>query len=228
MEIKKSEKADLERGKGTSILIGFVMALAVLFVALEWTEREVEDNSDLYMARETTITEEMVPITLPEKKTVPPPPAAVAKADIIKIVEDDADIEEDIMVSTEDQVEWVDLDEYDYVEVEPEPEEEEIFMVVEESPEFPGGYEAYMQYLKKNIKYPAICRENNIQGRVIVSFVVNKDGKIVDAEVVKGVNPSLDKEALRVISGMPKWKPGSQRGKPVRVKYTVPVNFRLN
>ena len=228
MEIKKSEKADLEKGKGTSILIGFVMALAVMFVALEWTEREVEDNSDLYMARETTITEEMVPITLPEKKTVPPPPAAVAKADIIKIVEDDADIEEDIMVSTEDQVEWVDLDEYDYVEVEPEPEEEEIFMVVEESPEFPGGYEAYLQYLKKNIKYPAICRDNNIQGRVIISFVVNKDGKIVDAEVVKGVNPSLDKEALRVISTMPNWKPGKQRGKPVRVKYSSPVNFRLN
>ena len=228
MEIKKSEKADLERGKGTSILIGFVMALAVLFVALEWTEREVEDNSDLYMARETTITEEMVPITLPEKKTVPPPPAAVSQADIIKIVDDDADIEEDIMVSAEDQVEWVDLDEYDYVEVEPEPEEEEIFMVVEESPEFPGGYEAYLQYLKKNIKYPAICRENNIQGRVIISFVVNKDGKIVDAEVVKGVNPSLDKEALRVISTMPNWKPGKQRGKPVRVKYSSPVNFRLN
>ena len=228
MEIKKSEKADLEKGKGTSILIGFVMALAVLFVSLEWTEREVEDNSDLYMARETSITEEMVPITLPEKKTVPPPPAAVAKADIIKIVEDDADIEEDIMVSTEDQVEWVDLDEVEYFEVEPEPEEEEIFMVVEESPEFPGGYEAYLQYLKKNIKYPAICRDNNIQGRVIISFVVNKDGKIVDAEVVKGVNPSLDKEALRVISTMPNWKPGKQRGKPVRVKYSSPVNFRLN
>lgn len=228
MEIKKSEKADLERGKGTSILIGFVMALAVMFVTLEWTEREVEDNSDLYMARETTITEEMVPITLPEKKTVPPPPAAVAKADIIKIVEDDADIEEDIMVSTEDQVEWVDLDEVDYIEVEPEPEEEEIFMVVEDAPEFPGGINALLEYLKKNIKYPAICRDNNIQGRVIVSFVVNKDGKIVDPEVVKGVNPSLDKEALRVISTMPNWKPGYQRGKPVRVKYSVPVNFRLN
>jgi len=228
MEIKKSEKADLERGKGTSILIGFVMALAVMFVTLEWTEREVEDNSDLYMARETTITEEMVPITLPEKKTVPPPPAAVAKADIIKIVEDDADIEEDIMVSTEDQVEWVDLDEVDYIEVEPEPEEEEVFMVVEDAPEFPGGINALLEYLKKNIKYPAICRDNNIQGRVIVSFVVNKDGKIVDPEVVKGVNPSLDKEALRVISTMPNWKPGYQRGKPVRVKYSVPVNFRLN
>lgn len=228
MEIKKSEKADLEKGKGTSILIGFVMALAVMFVTLEWTEREVEDNSDLYMARETTITEEMVPITLPEKKTVPPPPAAVAKADIIKIVEDDADIEEDIMVSTEDQVEWVDLDKVDYIEVEPEPEEEEVFMVVEDAPEFPGGINALLEYLKKNIKYPAICRDNNIQGRVIVSFVVNKDGKIVDPEVVKGVNPSLDKEALRVISTMPNWKPGYQRGKPVRVKYSVPVNFRLN
>lgn len=228
MEIKKSEKADLERGKGTSILIGFVMALAVMFVALEWTEREVEDNSELFMARETTITEEMVPITLPEKKTVPPPPAAVAKADIIKIVDDDADIEEDIMVSTEDQVEWVDLDDYDYVEVEPEPEEEEVFMVVEDAPEFPGGINALLEYLKKNIKYPDICRDNNIQGRVIVSFVVNKDGKIVDPEVVKGVNPSLDKEALRVISTMPNWKPGYQRGKPVRVKYSVPVNFRLN
>ena len=228
MEIKKSERADLEKGKSTSLLIGFVMALAVMFVALEWTQREVEDNSEIYSARDVSLNEEMVPITLPEKKTVPPPPAAVTKADIIEIVEDDADIEEDIMASTEDNVEWVDLDDYDVVEVEPEPEEEEIFMVVEDQPEFPGGTAALLEYLRKNIKYPAICRENNIQGRVLVTFIVNKDGAIVEPEVVKSVNPSLDKEALRVISQMPNWKPGSQRGKPVRVKYTVPVNFRLN
>ena len=228
MEIKKSEHADLERGKGTSLLIGFVIALGVMFVALEWTQREVEDNSDLYTARDVSLNEEMIPITLPEKKTVPPPPAAVTKAEIIEIVEDDADIEEDIMASTEDNVEWVDLDDFDVIEVEPEPEEEEIFMVVEDQPEFPGGTAALLEYLRKNIKYPAICRENNIQGRVLVTFIVNKDGAIVEPEVVKSVNPSLDKEALRVISGMPNWKPGSQRGKPVRVKYTVPVNFRLN
>ena len=228
MEIKKSEHADLERGKGTSLLIGFVIALGVMFVALEWTQREVEDNSELYTARDVSLNEEMIPITLPEKKTVPPPPAAVTKAEIIEIVEDDADIEEDIMASTEDNVEWVDLDDYDVVEVEPEPEEEEIFMVVEDQPEFPGGTAALLEYLRKNIKYPAICRENNIQGRVLVTFIVNKDGAIVEPEVVKSVNPSLDKEALRVISQMPNWKPGSQRGKPVRVKYTVPVNFRLN
>ena len=228
MEIKKSEQADLERGKGTSLLIGFVIALGVMFVALEWTQREVEDNSELYTARDVSLNEEMIPITLPEKTTVPPPPAAVTKAEIIEIVEDDADIEEDIMASTEDNVEWVDLDDYDVVEVEPEPEEEEIFMVVEDQPEFPGGTAALLEYLRKNIKYPAICRENNIQGRVLVTFIVNKDGAIVEPEVVKSVNPSLDKEALRVISTMPNWKPGSQRGKPVRVKYTVPVNFRLN
>ncbi len=228
MEIKKSERADLERGKGTSLLIGFVIALGVMFVALEWTQREVEDNSELYTAKDMSLNEEMVPITLPEKKTVPPPPAAVTKAEIIEIVEDDADIEEDIMASTEDNVEWVDLDTYDVVEVEPEPEEEEIFMVVEDQPEFPGGTAALLDYLRKNIKYPAICRENNIQGRVLVTFIVNKDGAIVEPEVVKSVHPQLDREALRVISTMPNWKPGSQRGKPVRVKYTVPVNFRLN
>ena len=132
------------------------------------------------------------------------------------------------MASTEDQVEWVDLDEIDYVEVEPEPEEEEIFMVVEDAPEFPGGTQALLDYLRKNIKYPPICRENGIQGRVLVSFVVNKDGAIVEPQVVKSVNKQLDQEALRVISTMPNWKPGKQRGKPVRVKYTVPVNFRLN
>ena len=169
-----------------------------------------------------------LPITLPEKKTVPPPPAAVTQADILEIVDDDAEIEEDIMASTEDQVEWVDLDEIDYVEVEPEPEEEEIFMVVEDAPEFPGGTQALLDYLRKNIKYPPICRENGIQGRVLVSFVVNKDGAIVEPQVVKSVNKQLDQEALRVISTMPNWKPGKQRGKPVRVKYTVPVNFRLN
>ena len=123
MEIKKSENADLEKGKGTSLLIGFVMALAVMFVALEWTQREVEDNSEIFAARDVSLNEEMVPITLPEKKTVPPPPAAVTKAEIIEIVEDDADVEEDIMASTEDNTEWVDLTEMDVIEAEEEPQD---------------------------------------------------------------------------------------------------------
>ena len=100
-------------------------------------------------------------------------------------------------------------------------------MVVEQMPEFPGGMAELMKFLSKNIKYPTIAQENGIQGRVIVQFVVNQDGSIVDPVVMRSVDPYLDKEALRVISSMPKWKPGMQRGKAVRVKYTVPVTFRL-
>jgi protein TonB len=94
-------------------------------------------------------------------------------------------------------------------------------------PEFPGGQAECMKWLAKNMKYPQISQENGVQGRVIVQFVVNSDGSIVDATVVRGVDPYLDKEALRVIGMMPKWKPGMQRGKAVRVKFTLPVMFRL-
>ena len=226
MEIKKSKRADIGKDKVTSLLIGLVMSLSVMFVALEWTQKETVDNSDVYSMSDY-IPDELIPITLPEKKTVPPPPAALAKADIIEIIQDDADVDDDIMASIEDNQEWLDPQEYDFPIIEPEPEPDEIFMIVEDQPEFPGGTAALLEYLKKNIKYPAICRENNIQGRVLVTFIVNKDGAIVEPEVVKGVNPSLDKEALRVISQMPNWKPGYQRGKPVRVKFTVPVNFQL-
>ena len=228
MEIKKSVNADLEKGKKTSLLIGFVIALAVMFVSLEWTQKEVKDNSEIYSAHEMTLIEEMAPITMPEKKTVPPPPAAIKKAEIIEIIDDDAEVEEDIMISDEDNSEWVDINTVVAVEPEPEIEDDTPFQVVEDQPEFPGGTAALMEYLRKNIKYPAVCRENNIQGKVIVTFIVNKDGAIVEPEVIKGVNPSLDKEALRVISTMPNWKPGYQRGKAVRVRYSVPVNFRLN
>ena len=108
-----------------------------------------------------------------------------------------------------------------------EDNEEELFMVVEDQPEFPGGTMALLEYLRANLNYPAGCKENNIQGRVLVSFVVEKDGSISNTEVVKSVDEELDAEALRVVSKMPNWKPGTQRGEAVRVKYTVPINFRL-
>jgi protein TonB len=92
---------------------------------------------------------------------------------------------------------------------------------------FPGGDKALMQYLQKNLKYPAQAQENNIQGRVMVQFVVNKDGSIVEPKIIRPVDPSLDKEAIRVVSSMPKWTPGKQRGKNVRVRFTLPVTFRL-
>ncbi len=229
MEIKKSEHADLEKVKTTSLLIGFVMVLALHFVALEWTQRDRKMDTGEVYAGEISLEEEMIPITLPEQKTVPPQVTTVSIAEVIEIVDDEADFEEVITKSEQDQTEFIDITEIPNVIVAPdEPDEEVLFQVVEKMPEFPGGNAALNAYLKKNIKYPQICRENNIQGRVLIQFIVNKDGSIVEPEVMKSVNPYLDNEAIRVISTMPKWTPGEQRGKTVRVKFTVPVNFKLN
>lgn len=228
MEVKKSKSANLERGKGTWVLMGLVAVLAILYVAFEWTQHEKKFNDEILNAGDITLEEEVIPITMPEKKTVPPPPQAVTQAEVLNIVEDDADIEETTLVSAEDQTEYVEISDDVPIVVEDIEEEQQIFQVVENMPEFPGGTAALMAYLRKNIKYPTICQEQGIQGRVVVQFVVNKDGSIVDPEVIKPVNPYLDKEALRVISTMPKWKPGEQRGKPVRVKFTVPVQFKLS
>ena len=106
-------------------------------------------------------------------------------------------------------------------------EDRTVFEVVEQMPSFPGGDAALMSFLSKNIHYPAIAEENGIQGRVVATFVVERDGSISDVKVVKSIDPSLDKEAVRVLKSMPKWIPGKQNGSPVRVKYTVPVTFRL-
>lgn len=141
---------------------------------------------------------------------------------------DDEDVEANTVInSSEDLNTPVDII-YTPVNIKTEePVEEDIFVLVENMPEFPGGNGALFQYLSKNIKYPAIPQEEGIQGRVIIQFVVDKDGTITDPVVVRSVDPYLDKEALRVIKAMPKWKPGLQRNKAVRVKYTVPVAFRL-
>jgi len=113
------------------------------------------------------------------------------------------------------------------VDEKPKEEETKVFDVVEQMPQFPGGPNALFEYLSKNIKYPVVAEENGIQGRVIVTFVVERDGSITDVKVAKSVDPSLDKEARRVVKSMPHWIPGKQNGSAVRVKYTVPVTFRL-
>ena len=109
----------------------------------------------------------------------------------------------------------------------PKEEEHKVFDVVEQMPSFPGGNAALMEYLSKNVKYPVVAQENGVQGRVVVSFVVERDGSITDVNIVRSVDPSLDREAARVVSSMPKWIPGKQNGSTVRVKYNVPVQFRL-
>lgn len=226
MQVKKSQKASLEDKKIIYVLMGFVFVLSVCYVAFEWTEKEVTKyevaDTDFLFEEEVEIQQ-----TTQETTPPPPPPPAVQEVEVLNVVEDDVETES-IEINTEDKKD-VEVVIAPPVEAPVEEEEEEvIFMVVETMPEFPGGQQALFKYLSENVKYPVIAQENGIQGRVICQFVVNKDGAIVDVEVVRsGGDPSLDKEAVRVIKSMPKWNPGKQRGKAVRVKYTVPVNFRL-
>ncbi len=224
MQVKKSEKASLEKDKIVYVLMGLVFVLSLCYVALEWTEREVTK----YDVTDTEfLFEEEVEIQQTSQETPPPPPPpAVQEVEVLNVVEDNVETES-IEVNTEETETEVVIAAPVEAPVEEE-EEEVVFVVVESMPEFPGGQQALFKYLSENVKYPVIAQENGIQGRVICQFVVNKDGSIVDVEVVRsGGDASLDKEAIRVIKSMPKWKPGKQRGKPVRVKYTVPVNFKL-
>lgn len=228
MEIKKTPKADLENKKSTWLLVGYVIVLAFMFIAFEWTKRDIKIDTSQAIT-DLVFEEEIIPITeQPEQAAPPPPPAAPPIAETLTIVEDDADVDETTIATSEETNQAVEIKYVPVAVEEEEPEEQTIFEVVEQMPEFPnGGMAGLMQYLSKNIKYPTIAQENGTQGRVTVQFVVNRDGSIVDAKVLRGVDPYLDKEAIRVISSMPKWKPGMQRGKAVRVKYTVPVMFRL-
>ena len=227
MEVKKSPKADLEGKKLTWLLIGYVIVLALMFVAFEWTERDKKIDTSMALV-DIEFEDELIPITEQQEKIeVPPPPEVPQQAEVLDIVDDQADIEETVIASSEDTGQKVEIKYVPVEVVEEEPDEQEIFDIVENMPEFPGGQAALMKYLSNNIKYPTIAQENGTQGRVIVQFVVNRDGSIVDARVARSVDPYLDREALRVINSMPKWKPGMQRNKPVRVLYTCPVMFRL-
>jgi len=221
---KKSPKADLERKKGLFLEIGMVLALAVTLLAFNWKSYE---KTELTLMTRTVdnAEEEMVQVTQQEKP--PPPPKPPQKTSVIEIVEDDVDIEDDIEIDVEADQE---TEVQDYVPVE-EPEEEEsetqIFKVVETMPTFPGGAAARIKYLQSNLKYPTMARESGIQGKVFVTFVVEKDGSITDVKVLRGIGGGCDEEAVRVIKNMPKWNVGKQRGKPVRVQFNMPIVFKL-
>ena len=224
MQLKKNPQASLEDKKFTYVLIGLVLVLSICYVAFEWTEKEVTK----YEVVDTEfLFEDEIDIQQTTQETPPPPPPpAVQEVEVLNVVEDDVETET-IEINTEDDKD-VEVVIAPPVEAPVEEEEEEvIFMVVETMPEFPGGQQALFKYLGENVKYPVIAQENGIQGRVICQFVVNSDGKIVDVQVVRGVEASLDAEAKRVIESMPAWTPGRQGGKNVRVKYTLPIRFKL-
>ena len=235
MEVKKSLKADLEGKKSTGLLMGCVLTLAAMFVAFEWTqhERKVIEIEPVF---ESTFEEDMIPITQQKEPMAPPPAAAPKVAEILNIVDDETELVEE-EVETSEEVNQAIVTNPGTGVVSPvagpvgpvveEVEDNQIYDVVEENPKFPGGEAACMKWLSENIKYPSICVEQGIQGRVYAQFVVNRDGSIVDIKIVRSPDPYLSKEAERVLQKMPRWSPGKQRGKPVRVKFSLPVNFRL-
>jgi protein TonB len=223
MEPKKNPEYDLDKKKGMFWLVGFVVALSVMLIAFEWKQydKSLMDLGSLQIELEE---EEMIPITQQEQPPPPPPPPP--QTTIIEIVEDDEELEEELEIEDTD----VDEDEViEFVEVAEEEEvaEAEIFTIVENMPEFPGGEAKLFEYLGKSIKYPSMAKDAGIQGIVYVSFVIERDGSVADVQVLRGIGGGCDEEAVRVVEKMPNWSPGKQRGKPVRVRYNLPIRFVL-
>ena len=228
MEIKKTPKADLENRRTLYTEIGLVVALLVVWGAFSYSTKEKAVAS---LGEDTQVVEveDMVPIT---QETPPPPPEAPkipVLSDQIDIVEDDIKVEDNFM-SLEDDVN-LGVEIMDYVEeVKEEVVEEEAipFQLVEEKPSFNGGdANEFSKWVNSKLQYPEIAKENGVQGRVTLQFTVNPDGSVSNVKVLRGVDSSLDKEAVRVVSMSPKWKPGKQRDRAVKVTYTFPVIFQL-
>lgn len=226
MEVKKARKSDLEGKKTIFFEVGLILALSILLFAFEW-KTETSKNKGIEMEAQVQEEEERIPITEVTPPPQQPPPAAPKLADIITVVENDEILDEELEIEdaeSDAQNEVVDITKFNDYEEE-DTGEAKIFTIVETSPSFKGNVQVW---LSKHIQYPTLAQENGIQGKVYVHFVVEKDGSITDVKIQRGVDPSLDKEAVRAVKSMPKWNPGKQRGKPVRVYFTLPVNFLLN
>lgn len=225
MDAKKTPKADLESKRTLFVQIGLVIALFLVFVAFEYKSYEKREL-DLGTREAVDIVEEIIPVT--EQKVKPPPPPPPKQTTVINIVEDEVEIEDEIEIDAE-ATENTEIEEYIPMELEAEEEieEEKIFAVVEAMPEYPGGDLERMKFLNKNINYPTMARESGIQGMVYVTFVVERDGSVTDVRVMRGIGGGCDEEAVRVVKAMPKWIPGKQRNRPVRVQFNLPIRFTL-
>lgn len=225
MELKKNPKIDLENKKNIFFLIGLTFSLSVTFMSFEWKFfNEIQGKlGDLVIEQ---LEDEMIPITRAEPPPPPPPPPQQQVIEEIQIVEDDEEIEDEIQIDTEadenTEVQEIELN------IEEEIEEEQIFLVVEEMPEYPGGQGALMAFVRENVVYPEIAIDNNIEGTVYVSFVVDKTGKVNNIKILRGVHPALDKEAIAVVQKLRGFSIGKQRGKPVSVQFNLPIKFNIS
>ncbi|HNY43720.1 MAG TPA: TonB family protein [Bacteroidales bacterium] len=233
MQIKKSKKADLESRKSTFFLIGLSVSLALLLLVFEWTSKDVVASS-LGSLGGSDIIEEEIESTVQEQEQ-PPEEVEQPEQEPETIIEELTVVDDDVKVAdininteadekTQTSTRVVQVTEVEIVEEEVEPI---AFAVVETKPEYPGGEVALLQYIAENTVYPPVAKENGIQGRVFVQFVIDATGRVTKVQVARGVDPYLDTEAVRVVKTLPKWTPGKQRGKSVPVTYIVPINFKL-
>ena len=229
MEIKKSPKASLENKRLLFTEIGLVVALGIVYGAFEWSSKD----KAVALHEDTTQADDVEEIIAIQQETPPPPPEAPnipILSDQIDIVDDDIKVDDDLFMNLEDDNTGVEIMDYKEEQVvEEEIEEEAIpFQLVEEKPSFNGGdANEFSKWVNSKLVYPEIAKENGVQGRVTLQFTVEADGRVTNVKVLRGVDESLDKEAVRVVSSSPKWKPGKQRDRAVKVTYTFPVIFQL-
>ncbi|MFS4493346.1 energy transducer TonB [Maribacter sp. 2308TA10-17] len=233
MELKKNPKADLTKNMGLYFVIGLASVMLLTYVALEWKSYEGGDEYDISMNVDDDLDEE-VPMT--EQLKTPPPPPPPAAPEIIEVVEDEEEVEETVIESTESNEEE-EVMEVDDVEVEEVDEDLDVpFAVIENVPVFPGCekesnkracFNKMMQkHISRNFRYPEIAQEMGVQGRVSVMFTIQKDGSIGNVRM-RGPDKNLEKEAARIIAKLPKMTPGKQRGRAVRVPFSIPITFKL-
>jgi protein TonB len=233
MTQKKSKKANLENNKSTFLQLGFIVAISFTLVAFEWLESEhiatdIESNLNAELAPEPIIEVDLLKpknkVIVPKKKTKTNT-VVIAKKPIAAAVL----VSIDPNVDNEPPINWDIFDKGDSDEPINIVELDSVYIHVQEMPEFPGGLKAMYQFMGDNIKYPAISAEAGSQGKAYVNFTIEKNGKITDVKILGGsADKRCKKEAARVVESMPKWKPGEQRGKRVRVSYTLPVRFVLD
>lgn len=227
MEPKKTEKADLTKKTGLFFNIGLVVSLIIAVSAFEYKQRDETDLDDL--ARNQNAFEEVIEV--PPTEQPPPPPPKIQQPQIIE-VPDEQEIEDEIEINMDNEI--TEDTKVEVITIQPQEVEKEdpneIFLVVEESAAPIGGISAFYEYVSKKMggKYPAQARRMGIEGKVFVEFVINKDGSIVDVRAMKGIGAGCDELAVKVVQEAPKWKPGKQRGKPVRQKMVLPITFKLN
>lgn len=235
VELKKSYKADLEHQRASGFLLGLIVVLSLFLVCLEFTTSSPSTDVADDILDDVSQDIEMMPV-LQQKNMIAAPQAAVPEkmkvvdeqvADVVE-QHDGTDTDNDAQAGAAGSSEAAESQTAALSPVAVDEDDNPLnFQVIERLPEFPGGMVEFMKWLTKNLSYPVIAQQQKIQGKVLVSFIINKDGTISSPKVVKSVSPELDREALRVIRIMPKWKPGEDHGKPCRTYFCIPVVFKL-